>query len=142
MSLVYRLLSDEAKQSATQRSRKDAIGDTLRVLAVFSLPADSAVLGLRRERYELMRLARRLGIQSGRAVECEVLQYGVTRRRSAERARDPAGWDLLHLSAHGRAGTVWLEKADGSHDQVGSDTLVGLLRAARPRLKLGSGHSV
>src|SRR5262249_59503915 len=54
----------------------------------------------------------------------------------AERARDGPGWDVLHLSGHGLAGGLLLEKPDGSSDLVESDELVRLLRPARSRLKL------
>ena len=116
--------------------RKRPVGASLRVLGVFSLPTGASVLGLRRERYELSRLARELGGRAGRAVEVEVLQYGVTRERLQERARDGEGWDVLHLSGHGAAGTFLLEHPDGSLDPVGSHELVQLLRPARARVKL------
>ena len=116
--------------------RKKPVGASLRVLGVFSLPTGASVLGLRRERYELSQLARQLGARAGRAVEVEVLQYGVTRERLRERARDGEGWDVLHLSGHGAAGTFLLEHPDGSLDPVGSHDLVQLLRPARARVKL------
>jgi hypothetical protein len=40
--------------------RKDPVGETLRVLAVFSQPDRTSVLALRRERYALTRLIRRM----------------------------------------------------------------------------------
>src|SRR5262249_10980010 len=57
-----------------------AAGDRgLRMLAVFSLPTATSVLGLRRERYELARLVRRIAARQQRRVMLAVMQYGATR---------------------------------------------------------------
>jgi hypothetical protein len=77
VSLVYDV-------GAPGRSKQD-IDERLRMLAVFSLPIEEVALGLRRERYELTRRVRRLAARRGRAVDLEVLQYGVTRQLLAER---------------------------------------------------------
>src|SRR5690606_15753112 len=63
--------------------KKLPVGERLRRVAVFSLPTESTALGLRRERYELGRLVRRLAARRGLAVDLEVLQYGVTQQRLA-----------------------------------------------------------
>ena len=63
---------------------KAEISDALRVLAVFSQPTRTSVLALRRERYALSRLIRRLGATQRRMVELKIAQYGVTRKRLAE----------------------------------------------------------
>jgi tetratricopeptide (TPR) repeat protein len=115
--------------------QKAPVGAALRVLGVFSLPADGSALGLRRERYGLTQLVRRIGA-AGRRVELVVAQYGVTRDRLAALAGDRAGWDVLHLSGHGATGQFLLEKADGSPDPVSTEDLMGLLGAARGRVKL------
>src|SRR5215470_3686067 len=119
VGLVYRLPAEDRPAegsgvTAGSRAGKRPVGESLRVLAVFSLPTNATVLGLRRERYELLGLVRRLGARTGRAIEC----------------------DVLHVSGHGLAGGLLLEKPDGSSDPVESNELVRLLRPARPRLKL------
>src|SRR6202044_1447956 len=76
---------------------KSAVGESLRVLAVFSQPTRTSVLALRRERYALGRLIRRLGATQKRMVELTVVQYGVTRERLAEIVDSGDGWDVLHL---------------------------------------------
>jgi tetratricopeptide (TPR) repeat protein len=115
---------------------KAEAADALRVLAVFSQPTRTSVLALRRERYELGRLIRRLGAKRKRMVELTVVQYGVTRERLAEIASTGAGWDVLHLSGHGGPGAFVLEHADGSPDPVDVADLVDMLRPAKRRVKL------
>jgi hypothetical protein len=114
---------------------KQAVGDDrLRVLSLFSVPTGLSVLALRRERYELARLVRRVVARSGLAVQLEVLQYGVTRERLKTVAQQ--GWDLLHISGHGLANGLVLEKLDGSADLVSTKDLVRLLHPTRHSLKL------
>jgi hypothetical protein len=80
---------------------KAPVGEALRMLAVFSLPTATSALALRRERYELSRLVRRVATRSGRRVELEVAQYGVTRVKLRDLAEAGDGWDVPHLSGHG-----------------------------------------
>jgi hypothetical protein len=108
----------------------------LRMLAVFSLPTAVSVLALRRERFELARLVRRIAARQRRRVELTVVQYGATRQRLAAVAEAGDGWDVLHLSGHGGRGQFLLETADGSPDPVGTGELVGLLAPLRGQLKL------
>jgi hypothetical protein len=117
-------------------ANKAPVGDALRMLAVFSLPTAMLALALRRERYELSRLVRRVAAKSRRRVELRVAQYGVTREILGDLAESGAGWDVLHLSGHGGAGQFLLEKADGSPDPVSAAELIGLLRPLRRRVKL------
>ena len=119
----------------SRRPKAEAAG-ALRVMAVFSQPTQTAVLALRRERYALSRLIRRIAARQQRIVELRVLQYGVTRQRLAEIADTGDGWDVLHLSGHGGRGLFLLEHADGSTDPVDTADLVRLLRPARRRVKL------
>jgi CHAT domain len=116
--------------------RKDPVGESLRVLAVFSQPDRTSVLALRRERYALGRLIRRIVARGNAAVELRVVQYGATRERLAEIAGEAPGWDVLHLSGHGTVGAFLLEHADGSPDLVPAPDLAGLLRSAKRRVKL------
>jgi hypothetical protein len=118
------------------RRPKAEVAGALRVLAVFSQPTQTAVLALRRERYALSRLIRRIAARQQRMVELRVLQYGVTRQRLAEIADTGDGWDVLHLSGHGGRGLFLLEHADGSTDPVDTADLIRLLRPARRRVKL------
>ena len=107
----------------------------LRVLGLFSLPHGSAALNLRKERHELDRLVGELA-RSGLAIELRSLQYGATRERLAQAVAEGDGWDVVHLSGHGRAGAFMLERPDGSRDPVRSDELVELLTPLRGRVKL------
>ena len=111
-------------------------GQGLRMLAVFSLPTAVSVLALRRERFELARLVRRIAARQRRRVELTVVQYGATRERLAAVAEAGDGWDVLHLSGHGGRGQFLLEKADGSPDPVDTGELVGLLAPLRGRVRL------
>ncbi len=115
---------------------KAPVGDALRMLAVFSLPTATSALALRRERYELSRLVRRVGARERRRVELRVAQYGVTCAKLADLAESGDGWDVLHLSGHGGAGEFLLERADGSPDPVSTAELINLLRPLRSRVKL------
>ncbi len=129
VALVYDLLSANG-------AAKAPVGEALRILAVFSLPTATSALALRRERYELSRLVRRVAARGRRRVELQVAQYGVTREVLADLAESGDGWDVLHLSGHGGAGQFLLERADGSADPVSTAELIGLLRPVRARVKL------
>jgi hypothetical protein len=121
---------------AATRRRKNDVGATLRVLAVFSQPTETTVLALRRERYALSKLIRRIAARDRTAAELRVAQYGVTRERLAEIADDQDGWDILHLSGHGLGGAFVLEQPDGSPDVVPAAELLRLLRPVRRRVRL------
>jgi tetratricopeptide (TPR) repeat protein len=129
VTLVFDLPPDAGRS-------KEPVGEVLRILALFSLPVGGSVLNLRRERFQLAATVRRIAAQSGKAIELRVLQYGVTRERLAEAAEEYPGWDVLHISGHGRRGVVLLERPDGSPDEVPTDTLVELLMPAADRLKV------
>jgi len=117
--------------------QRKLVGDgPLRILAVFSQPTQTSVLALRRERFALSRLIRRLAAKERALIELHVVQYGVTRERLAEITNAGEGWDVLHLSGHGFGSAFLLEKADGSPDVVATADLVALLRPARSRVKL------
>jgi tetratricopeptide (TPR) repeat protein len=123
-------------EGETRPAAKAPIEGRLRLLAVFSLPTGGTALALRRERYALVRLIRSIATRYRRAVEVEVLQYGVTRQRLGKALRDGQGWDVVHFSGHGLADGLVLEREDGTADLVATPDLVGLLRPARQRLKL------
>jgi CHAT domain/AAA ATPase domain len=129
--LVYDLAGNDASTA-----QKAPVARAVRMLGVFSLPTAGSALGLRRERYELTRLVRRIGVRAARRIELVVAQYGVTRHRLAELAKDGAGWDVLHLSGHGVTGQFLLEQLNGSPDPISAEELVGLLSPTRGRLKL------
>ncbi|MGQ0776735.1 MAG: hypothetical protein ACT4NY_20325 [Pseudonocardiales bacterium] len=118
------------------RSVKAPVGEALRMLAVFSLPTVTSAAALRRERYELSRLVRRVAERGRRRVELQVAQYGMTRARLADLVEAGDGWDVLHLSGPGGMGEFLLENPDGSADPVSTAELIGMLRPARRRLKL------
>jgi tetratricopeptide (TPR) repeat protein len=115
---------------------KEDVTGSVRILALFSMPARSSVLALRRERFELAKTVRTIAAKSRKAIELRVLQYGVTRERLSEAVEEYPGWDVLHVSGHGEVGALLLEKANGEPDLVSTDELVELLAPARNRLKL------
>jgi tetratricopeptide (TPR) repeat protein len=129
VALVHRVDSDVPVA-------KQQVGQSLRVLAIFSQPAAQSALALRRERRALEALVARLHAVEGRAVELAVAQYGVTREGLAELAADPQGFDVLHISGHGSAGLIMLEQPDGRPDPVGVQQLAALLAPLRARVKL------
>lgn len=89
------------------------VGERLRVLGLFSLPAGGAPLNLRRERRALAQLFAEIG-GLGRAVDVRVMQYGVTRQRLRDVLEEGEGWDVIHLAGHGAPGELALETEDGS----------------------------
>lgn len=115
---------------------KAAVGERLRMLAVFSLPDGAGALNLRKERFELARLVQEIAEVNDRAIELRVLQYGATRARLEDALLEQDGWDVVHLSGHGlRAGLV-LETDTGEHDLITSKDLVELLDLTSDQLKL------
>jgi CHAT domain len=117
-------------------SRKQPINEALRMLAIFSLPTDTSVLGLRQERYALKRLIQRIAQTQRKAIELRVLQYGVTREQLQATLEEGEGWDVLHFSGHGLPAGLVLERPDGRQDRISVRDLERLLRPARRRLKL------
>ncbi|MEU1755638.1 CHAT domain-containing protein [Micromonospora matsumotoense] len=111
--------------------KEESVGP-LRMLAVFSRPTGTTALRLRSERQRLETLVTGFG----RAVELEIVQWGVTREALAARLADGGGPDLLHVSGHGRHGRILLEGPAGEPDEIGPDELVALVRPARDRLRL------
>ena len=119
--------------------RKQPVGERLRVLAVFSVPADQSLLDLRRERKGLADLVAGLvGGGTSRAMDLRVLQYGATAERLQDALAEGEGWDVVHFAGHGAAGRLVLEDETGAAQEVGIEDLVGWLRDARHRLKLVS----
>ena len=107
----------------------------LRILGLFSLPDGERSMNLRRERHQLEDLTDLLQ-GSGREVSLSALQYGTTRDSLRDALEAGNGWDIVHLSGHGRAGLFVLEKPDGSADRVSGDLLVSLLAPLRNRVRL------
>jgi tetratricopeptide (TPR) repeat protein len=136
VTLAYDLAPDPAGRGPGGGPGTGAGGGGLRMLAVFSLPTATSVLALRRERFELARLVRRIAARQRRRVELTVVQYGATRERLAAVAEAGDGWDVLHLSGHGGRGQFLLENADGSPDPVATGEIVALLAPLRGRVRL------
>ena len=136
VTLAYDLAPEPGSGGSVPGAAGVPAGGALRVLAVFSLPTATSVLALRRERFELVRLVRRIAARQRRRVELTVVQYGATRDRLAAVAEAGDGWDVLHLSGHGGRGQFLLESADGSPDPVDTSVLVGLLAPLRGRVRL------
>ncbi len=111
------------------------VAGPLRVLGLFSLPEGNRPLNLRRERQGLVRLIEGIAA-TGKAAEMRVLQYGVTRSALQDALADGEGWDIIHISGHGRPGELLLEMADGSPDLVSGPDLADLLDVGRERVKL------
>ena len=101
VTLTYDLAPGPAGRSPISGPGTAAMRSSLRMLAVFSLPTATSVLALRRERFELARLVRRIAARQRRLVELTVVQYGATRKRLKAVADAGDGWDVLHLSGHG-----------------------------------------
>jgi hypothetical protein len=115
---------------------KTAVGERLRMLAVFSLPDGAGALNLRKERFELARLVHEIAEVNGKAIELRVLQYGATRARLEDALLEQDGWDVVHLSGHGLRSGLVLEKDTGEHDLITSEDLVDLLDLTSGQLKL------
>jgi tetratricopeptide (TPR) repeat protein len=128
LSLVFEVKGSEPVEH-------EGVGERLRMLAIYSLPTDVSALALRRERYQQMRLIRSIAQTHNLWVELRVLQYGVTRDNLQEALEEGEGWDLIHISGHGRQGAIVLENPDGTMDEVSSEDLADLLSLARGRLK-------
>ena len=112
------------------------VGERLRVLGLFSLPAGGRPLNLRRERQALVQMFGELA-GAGRGVDVRVLQYGVTRDKLQEVLEEAEGWDVIHISGHGAPGELELETDEGAADSVTAAQLTGMLeRAGSERVKL------
>ena len=123
-------------RDARRPAAKDPVGESLRILAAFSLPVRANPLNLRRERYGLQCLVRELNQTRGLAIELRVLHYGATRQILRDALLEAEGWDVVHLSGHGGKGELLLEDEQGGSDTVGREELGALLDPARARLKL------
>ncbi len=111
----------------------------LRVLALFSLPRTKRPvdLGAHRTvlRAELLDLAAG-GREGSVPMELRTRQFGVSRGTLSGMLREPGGWDVIHVVAHGLPGSLALEHADGTADEVGTRDLLRLLAPARGRTRL------
>ena len=138
-SLAARRVVFAATPEGYRQPRKDPVGDRLRVLAVFSVPAGQSLLDLRRERKGLADLvAGMVGGGTSRALDLRVLQYGATPKRLQDALAEGEGWDVVHFSGHGAAGRLLLEDDAGRAHEVPTADLVAWLHDARHRLKLVS----
>ncbi|MCA9941705.1 MAG: CHAT domain-containing protein, partial [Anaerolineales bacterium] len=133
LRFIYRMAgaADPSRAAAQQPPPQ-----TLRLLAVFSLPGRTNPLNLRRERYQLTRFVRQLSQVRNVAVELRVLQYGATRETLKQALQEAEGWDVVHLSGHGLRGELLLEDAGGNEDFISAADLTDLLRPGQQRLKL------
>lgn len=131
LRLVYQCAGTGVPEIGPARDR-----DTLRVLAVFSMPVRANPLNLRRERYGLQQLVRELTRTTGAAVTFRVLQYGATRDTLRAALEDGEGWDIVHLSGHGQRGELLLEDEAGGPDTIDAAALGSMLAQAGERLQL------
>lgn len=122
--------------SVSQELHLTQTKDALRMLAIFSLPVDVSALSLRRECHEISNLIRYIARTHGFAIDLKIIQYGATRRAIQEALCEKNGWDIIHISCHGKQASLLLEKDDGTPDLVSSDEIKELLGPARGRLKL------
>ena len=125
VSLVFEVADDPAEPV------KLPVGESLRMLAVFSLPPGKSPLNLRAERQMLRRLVKKLP-----GVELRTLQYGTSVEVLKAALEEPAGWDIVHFSGHGEPGTVLLEGPNGKPAPVNAEDLAEILRPARNQIKL------
>jgi hypothetical protein len=116
--------------------RKNAIGNRLRMLAVFSLPEGAPTLVLREQRQALVRLVDGIRKRSGKAIDLSVLQYDVNSGRLRDALQQGDGWDIVHFSGHGLIDGLVLEGATGGLETVPAAQLIHLLRDGRDQLKL------
>ena len=131
------LLFDVSDVPAQGSSRTKAkIRKRLRMLAVFSQPAEEPLLLLSQQRYDLVRSIKRIAARAGRSVSLVTMQHGVTRKNLREILKQGEGWDVIHFSGHGLASRLLLEGADGHADPMPTDELLQTLHLARSRLKL------
>ncbi|ASU84910.1 CHAT domain-containing protein [Nocardiopsis gilva YIM 90087] len=121
---------------AIGEDEKDPVGDSLRVLALFSLPEGGSALNLRKERRALERLIDGIARTQRKAIELRVVQYGATTSALREVVQDGYGWDVLHLSGHGQQGAFLLEKEDGTPHAVSAEELAELLAPLARRTRL------
>ena len=135
VTLVYDVAPPAASAPVSAR-RKGEVTGALRMLAVFSQPTATSMLALRRERYALTRLIRKIAARERALIQLQVVQYGVTRQWLETIVDSGDGWDVLHLAGHGTDGIFTLETRDGTPDHVSTSDLVALLRPARRRVKL------
>ncbi|SFO17473.1 CHAT domain-containing protein [Actinomadura madurae] len=113
----------------------ESAGDRPRMLAVFSRPEGTSALNLRGERLALERGSRDPSGWRG-TVDLRFLPYGVTAEKLGRVLDAPAGWDVIHISAHGRPGRLRLETEAGLADDIDTTTLAHLLEPVRESLKL------
>lgn len=111
----------------------------LRMLALFSLPwtASPVDLGAHRSflNAELLDMAAS-GSDEAVPLELRTRQFGVSRGTLERMVAEPDGWDVLHVVAHGQRGSLLLERADGTVDEVRTSDVVGLLRPGSCRIRL------
>jgi CHAT domain len=131
VSLVFDVGDPERAPSA-----KAPVGERLRMLAVFSLPAEDPLLVLRQQRHALVRSIDRIALTKAKAIQLVTLQYGVTRERLRRLLEEGEGWDVVHFSGHGLATELVLEAAGGGRDPVPTHQVLRLLRPGRRQLKL------
>jgi hypothetical protein len=129
---VYQSPSPAAKRAGEGKE----VGESLRVLAVFSLPDEASPLNLRRERYLLKRRLEQIGQTHGAAIELRILQYGATRQTLQDALAEGQGWDVIHFSGHGLEGQLVLEDERGQADLIQADDLAPLLQPTKARLEL------
>lgn len=134
--LIYTVARDSDHRPGRAVPKDTGVGESLRVLAIFSLPHDLTPLNLRQEHRRLQKLVRDFVHTRGQSIELRLLQYGATRQLLKEVLEEAPGWDVIHFSGHGQEGELILEEPDGSMDQIAAEDLTDLLRPARARLKL------
>lgn len=134
VQFVYRTEPAPRVQDGAPASDQD-----LRILAVFSAPADLQALNLRRERVALVNSIRESQVRHGNAIDLRILHYGATKELLANAILDGAGWDVIHISGHGAQHIVVLEDGSADGQSITADELIELVRAssgASNRLKL------
>jgi tetratricopeptide (TPR) repeat protein len=116
------------------RPRRDT-GGRLRALGLFSIPEAGQALNLRQEQHSLVWPMSRM-TAAGKAANVRILRYGVTRELLHDVLADGGGWDIIHISGHGRPGELLLETSEGEPDRVTAAELADLLGLAGERVKL------
>jgi hypothetical protein len=108
----------------------------IRILALFSLLSGEPALNLRREREVLRSLvASANSAEVGMPIQLRILHYDVTIEGLKLALSEPPGWDVVHWSSHGAAGSLRLRSESGKIEVLDSSELIALLRAAGDRLR-------
>jgi hypothetical protein len=91
----------EVVGSKSGTGKKDPAKDKLRVLAIFSEPAQATLPTLYVEQRRLAFQIDRIASQQRKSIELRILPHGTTRDRLRDCLEEGEGWDIIHVSGYG-----------------------------------------